>query len=103
MSMKNSAGSSCVWVVMGLMVLIVLSQFAQVDCRTLKSRTASDNATTTRGGCKGGDGAEKAGGGMATFAVSSNYSSSSSTDRRPSMRSLAFRLASGPSKKGPGH
>ncbi|KAB2619445.1 hypothetical protein D8674_015314 [Pyrus ussuriensis x Pyrus communis] len=104
MSMKNSADSRCLWVVMGLMVLIVSSQFAQVDCRTLKSRTAKDNAaTTTRGGCKGGDGAEKAGGGMATFAVSSNYNSSSSTDRRPSMRSLAFRLASGPSKKGPGH
>ncbi|KAM1118889.1 hypothetical protein ACFX2I_043152 [Malus domestica] len=106
MSMKkNSSGSSsnCVWVVMGLMVLIVSSQFAQVDCRTLKSTTASVNATTTSGGCKGGDGAEEAAGGMASFAVSSNYNSSSSTDLCPSMRSLAFRLASGPSKKGPGH
>ncbi|KAM1118888.1 hypothetical protein ACFX2I_043151 [Malus domestica] len=104
MSMKNSAGSSsiCVWVVVGLMVLIVSSQFAQVDCRTLKS-TASNNATTTSGGCKGGDGAEEAAGGMANFAVSSNYNSSSRTDRRPSMKSLALRLASGPSKKGPGH
>ncbi|ONI33505.1 hypothetical protein PRUPE_1G429100 [Prunus persica] len=97
MKKSSTASTSCVWLVMGLMVLLIVStEFGQVDCRALRSATSDSGSD---GGCKGIDGAEEVG--MATFAVSSNYNSS--TARRPSVRSLAFSLASGPSKKGPGH
>lgn len=96
MSMKKN---SCVWFVLGLAILIVSTEFVQVDCRALRSDSTGE-------GCKEqGDGAE-AMAGMGSFAVSSSFNSSSndnSTDHRPSLRSLMFRLASGPSKKGPGH
>ncbi|KAH7523687.1 uncharacterized protein LOC132803728 [Ziziphus jujuba] len=92
---KNSTTTSmkALWIVLGLMLLIVTAQFGQADCRALRSTTMnSGNA-----GCQQvGDGEVV---GMASFAVSSNNSSSD----RPLARSLAFRLASGPSKRGPGH
>lgn len=96
MSMKKN---SCVWFVLGLAILIVSTEFVQVDCRALRTDS------TTGEGCKEQGGAT-AMAGMGSFAVSSSFNSSSndnSTDHRPSLRSLMFRLASGPSKKGPGH
>ena len=94
--------NSCVWFVMGLLVLIVSTEFVQVDGRALRS-----DDSTTGVGCKeqAAGGAEEMAG-MGSFAVSSSFNSSSndnSTTHRPSVRSLMFRLASGPSKKGPGH
>ncbi|KAL3514414.1 hypothetical protein ACH5RR_027131 [Cinchona calisaya] len=41
--------------------------------------------------------------GMTNFAVSSNHSSSNTNSFRETVRSLTTKLASGPSKKGPGH
>lgn len=97
MSMKKM---SSVWFVLVMTILVLSTEFVQVDCRALRSdSTAGD-------GCKEqADGAEEMAG-MGSFAVSSSYNSSSSnnnTTHRPSVRSLMFRLASGPSKKGPGH
>ncbi|GMN35026.1 hypothetical protein TIFTF001_005056 [Ficus carica] len=98
---KNSKTSSMktLWFVLGLILMIVSSQFRQADCRALRS--TANYTVGTSGDC------EQAGGGnqvvgMESFAVSSNNSSSSNSTR-PLARSLAFRLASGPSKKGPGH
>ncbi|XVF36355.1 hypothetical protein REPUB_Repub19eG0051500 [Reevesia pubescens] len=76
---------------LALLVLLVSTEFAAVHGRALRSTT--DNVVVKRG-------CEKQGGsvGVPSFVVSANNSSS-----RNSFRSLAFRLASGPSKKGPGH
>lgn len=75
------------------------TQFNEADARVLRSTANTDAGA---GGCDQSEGGEMVG--MASFAVSSNNSSSSSgSSTRPLARSLAFRLASGPSKKGPGH
>lgn len=83
--------STLLFVVLGLTILVVSAQFSVGECRALRSVTA----------CEEGDGADQsaAGNGMGSFVVSGNNSSSSG----PLARSLAFMLASGPSKKGPGH
>jgi len=64
-----------------------------VHCRPLRST----NSTIIAAGCQQVDGT-RGSMGMASFVVSSNNSSS-----RPSVRSLMFKMASGPSKRGPGH
>ncbi|PIN21073.1 hypothetical protein CDL12_06231 [Handroanthus impetiginosus] len=79
------------------------SQLRTGNCRAL--RPAPETATVAATGC-GEEGTAAAGGNdtmsMSTdFSVSSNNSSSSSV--RLSVRGLAFILASGPSRKGPGH
>lgn len=86
MQMKKS-----VWIVMVMTVLVASSQFWFVHARVLRSETPL------------GDGCEDLKGeasyvGMATFSVASNNSIT-----RQFARSLAYKLASGPSKKGPGH
>ncbi|CAL1410728.1 unnamed protein product [Linum trigynum] len=56
-------------------------------------------------GCDQADGGQ-AGAGIASFVASSNNSSGSGgngDDFSVSLRGLMFRLASGPSKRGPGH
>ena len=101
MSMKNNSKTSMMSLcfVLGLILIIVTAQFNEADCRALRSTANAE----------GGSGADAGGcemAGMASFAVSSNNSSSNSNNSsssRPLARSLAFRLASGPSKKGPGH
>jgi len=77
-----------VWIVMVMTVLVVSSQFWFVHGRVLRSETPSEDL-------KGEEGSSV---GMATFAVASNNSIT-----RQFARSLAYKLASGPSKKGPGH
>lgn len=83
------------WLVLGLMVLVVTAEFGKAECRALRS--TAKNAGN--GGCEEADDDGKMVGMTSLAAVSSNNSSSN----RPLARSLAFRLASGPSKKGPGH
>ncbi|PON84713.1 Transmembrane protein [Trema orientale] len=100
---KTSMKSLCF--VLGLILIIVTAQFNEADCRALRS--TENTASTGAGGCEQNEGREMAVG-MASFAVSSNSSSSNSntstsSSSRPLARSLSFRLASGPSKKGPGH
>ncbi|KAJ7966563.1 Transmembrane protein [Quillaja saponaria] len=89
--MKNS-----LWLVLGVLTLMVSSQFNLGHCRVLRTGTSSERIAD---GCEDVKGPTESTG-MASFAVSSN---NFSTTARPSVRSLAFRLASGPSKKGPGH
>ncbi|XP_020237722.1 uncharacterized protein LOC109816955 [Cajanus cajan] len=91
MQMKKS-----LWIVMLIItVLVVSSQFCFVHGRVLRPEALKSPV---------GDGCEDLKGedsslGMASFAVASNNNSST----RQFARSLAYRLASGPSKKGPGH
>ncbi|XVE55822.1 hypothetical protein DITRI_Ditri03aG0188100 [Diplodiscus trichospermus] len=80
-----------------LLALLVSTEFAAVHGRALRS-TMADNVVLNPG-CQeqgGAEGDEAVG--VSPIAVSANNSSS-----RHLFRSLAFRLASGPSKKGPGH
>ncbi|KAJ4701686.1 Transmembrane protein [Melia azedarach] len=75
------------WFLLGLMILMMSTQFSSGDCRVFRP-TTNDSTTTA--------GAESVG--MTSFPVSSNNSNS-----RSSTKNLAFTLASGPSKRGPGH
>lgn len=79
-------------IVLGIAMLILSAQFGVGECRALRSMAACE-----QGG--GGDGADQSVGMASTFVVSANNSSSNGA----LARSLAFMLASGPSKKGPGH
>ncbi|KAJ7958212.1 Transmembrane protein [Quillaja saponaria] len=83
------------WLVLGFLLVLSL-QFSLVHCRVLRSGASNEGISD---GCEDVKG-ETVSLGMASFAVSSNNFNSIT---RPSVRSLAFRLASGPSKKGPGH
>ncbi|KAJ1436707.1 hypothetical protein SESBI_04010 [Sesbania bispinosa] len=92
MEMKKS-----LWIVLVITMIVVSSQFCFVHSRVLRTEVLK---TRIGDGCEEFKETEAAslGVGMATFAVSSNNSSA-----RHSARSLAYRLASGPSKKGRGH
>ena len=80
-----------VWVVLSIMMLVLSWQLNSADCRVLRSETAKN-------GCEDMRGADRSTRGMASFDVSASNSSTS-----PSVRGLKFRLASGPSRRGPGH
>ncbi|KAF3446596.1 hypothetical protein FNV43_RR11776 [Rhamnella rubrinervis] len=102
MAMKNCSKTTSMkslLFALGLIILIIATtEFGQADCRALRSMSTTNNSGNA--GCiqlQVDGGGEVVG--MASFAVSSN----NSTTTRPLARSLAFRLASGPSKKGPGH
>ncbi|KAJ0026123.1 hypothetical protein Pint_08703 [Pistacia integerrima] len=83
-----AASMKRLWFVLGLIILVVLStQFSVSHCRVLRSLTD----TTVSG-----TGTEHVA--IASFSVSSQNSSV-----RQSVRSLAFRLSSGPSDRGSGH
>ncbi|KAL7127532.1 hypothetical protein ABFS83_14G259000 [Erythranthe nasuta] len=75
-------------------LLVICSQFCPADCRALRSPPEAASTARMDGGGSGTS--------MTTaFLVSSNNSSISGS--RLSIRGLAFILASGPSKRGPGH
>ncbi|KAG4931592.1 hypothetical protein AAZX31_17G225300 [Glycine max] len=90
MQMKKSS----LGIVMIITVFVVSSQFCFVYGRVLRPEALK---TPVGDGCEDFKG-EDSSLGMATFAVASNNSST-----RQFARSLAYKLASGPSKKGPGH
>ncbi|KAI5563806.1 hypothetical protein POPTR_014G022000v4 [Populus trichocarpa] len=92
-SMTKGSSMKSLWFALGLMLLVVSTEMRVVHCRALRS--TSSTITTT--GYQQVDGAQESKA-MASFVVSSNKSSG-----RPSLRSLMFKLASGPSKRGPGH
>ncbi|KAF9621987.1 hypothetical protein IFM89_029207 [Coptis chinensis] len=94
MAMKNmipKASKNCFYLILIIVVLLLSIQLSLVQGRALRS-------TGTSNGCEQEGGAENSVG-IASFLVSSNNSSSYAS----TVRSLAFKLASGPSKKGPGH
>lgn len=77
------------------MILLTSSQLGLVECRALRSTvaTACDQA---------GEGAGSMG--VTRFGVASeNNSSSDGSNGGSAIRSLMFKLASGPSKRGKGH
>lgn len=87
-----------------IVMLLVMATFLNVaDCRVLRSTEGVDAAARDQQ-------IEGAGSiGRATFVVSSDNSSSSksssssTTSFSDTVKSLATKLASGPSKRGPGH
>ncbi|GMI77409.1 hypothetical protein HRI_001410200 [Hibiscus trionum] len=83
-----------------LLVLLVSTEFASVNGRPLRSSTTpTDNVGIKRGSEECGGADDKAvAARVHTLAVSANNSRGGN-----SFRSLSFKLASGPSKKGPGH
>ncbi|XP_059452875.1 uncharacterized protein LOC132183571 [Corylus avellana] len=99
MSMNKSSTTTSMktlLIVLGIAMLVFSAQFGVGECRALRSMAACEQEG---GGGGGGNGADQSVGMASTFVVSANNSSSNG----PLARSLAFRLASGPSKKGPGH
>ncbi|KAL9396542.1 hypothetical protein Peur_010795 [Populus x canadensis] len=92
-STKTRSSEKSLWFVLGLIILVVSTEMSAVHCRPLRST----NSTVIAAGCQQVDGT-RGSMGMASFVVSSNNSNS-----RPSVRSLMFKMASGPSKRGPGH
>ncbi|KVH98290.1 hypothetical protein Ccrd_023482 [Cynara cardunculus var. scolymus] len=82
----------------GIIILLIGS----VHCRRLQP-TPLITTTIATTECK------ESGGGMAEFGIASannfsnNLDSSNKRSRRLKMRSLSYKLASGPSKRGPGH
>ncbi|GKV04533.1 hypothetical protein SLE2022_213610 [Rubroshorea leprosula] len=89
-----------VFVLVGFLMLVVSMEFSVVDGRVLRSMSTT---TGVMAGCEEeAGGAQPAGVAVDMFAVSADYNSSSLIPP-VIMRSLGFRLASGPSKQGPGH
>ena len=89
MAMKKN-----LWIVLVTIMVVVSSQLSFVHSRVLRSEALKAQVGDNREGFKGAESSP----GMASLVVSSNNMST-----RPSKRSLAFKLASGPSRKGPGH
>lgn len=83
MAMKKS-----IWIVLVIVMLVMSSQLCFVHSRVLRSKKELKTEVADNSPLR-----------MAPFNVSSN----NSTTTRASKRSFAFRMASGPSKKGPGH
>lgn len=83
--------------VLGITIMVVSAQFRLGESRALRPTKGSTPMAAC--GQHEADGAEQPVG-MGSFVVSSN--NSSSTTHSP-QRSLDAKLASGPSKKGPGH
>ncbi|KAG6591405.1 hypothetical protein SDJN03_13751, partial [Cucurbita argyrosperma subsp. sororia] len=93
MEMSATASGKRLCFVVGVLLMVASAHFLTVEGRTLRSVSE-----------KLADGKEKMGGveaiGVAAFRDQVNSLSSSSHSE---FRSLSFVLASGPSKKGPGH
>lgn len=91
---STTASRKSLWFKLGVMVLLVATQIVFVESRALRSME-----NFTAGGYEQVTGL---GGSVAVVPSSTDVASNNSTSR-PSVRSLAYKLASGPSKKGPGH
>ncbi|XVF64130.1 hypothetical protein PTKIN_Ptkin09bG0142800 [Pterospermum kingtungense] len=96
---KNSSDSYSsvkrILVILGLLAMLVSTEFVAVHGRILRS--TRDNVVVP--GLEGQVGAENKPVGVPPITAASADNSSS----RNSLKTLAFRLASGPSKRGPGH
>ncbi|XP_022752498.1 uncharacterized protein LOC111301232 [Durio zibethinus] len=98
MSMTNNSSTSYssmkrIVFVLGLLALLVSTEFAAVHGRALRS-TTTDNVVVNPGREEQG-GPDNEAIGVSSFANNSS--------NRKSFRSLAYKLASGPNTKGPGH
>ncbi|KAM7517024.1 hypothetical protein LguiA_006607 [Lonicera macranthoides] len=83
--------------VLGIVIMVMGSQFNVVECRALRS-------TSIAGGCDQQlEGAELTVGVTTQFAAASDAANTSRSSSSELVRSLEFKLASGPSKRGPGH
>ncbi|KAK9073409.1 hypothetical protein SSX86_007733 [Deinandra increscens subsp. villosa] len=84
----------------GVIFLLMTTHSSQVHCRILEAKVITTTTTIAATECK------QSGGEMLEFMISSTRNTSdvnSSDNRRLKMRSLGYKLASGPSKRGPGH
>lgn len=88
------------WVVLGVLILSLSMRSSLVDGRELRHGASPSSIVHNTAGC-GQEDRDASGTdiGTASFAVSSDNEMS----RSRLIRNLAFKLASGPSKRGPGH
>lgn len=95
---KNSPTTSTksLLLVLGIVIMVTGTQFNGVQCRALRS-------TSIAGGCDQQLGGAESTTQFAAASDASNTSRSSSSSSSVLERSLEFKLASGPSKRGPGH
>ncbi|KAG4214418.1 hypothetical protein ERO13_A01G121600v2 [Gossypium hirsutum] len=92
MTKNSSASMQRLVFMMGVLALLVSTELViAVHGRTLRS------TTMVVGGC------EEQGGRMGVLSFGALSAANHSSNSRNSFRSLGFRLASGPSKRGPGH
>ncbi|GJZ84231.1 hypothetical protein Tco_0649570 [Tanacetum coccineum] len=83
-----------------IIVLLATTHFSAVYCRSTPTTDNNSISTIADTECN------QSGGEIAEFGVSSTNNGSNvdySENRRLKMRSIAYKLASGPSKRGPGH
>ncbi|OWM80661.1 hypothetical protein CDL15_Pgr006691 [Punica granatum] len=98
-------GCLCLWSVLSVVLILVSLQSCLVNGRALRQLETTRPSSTIGDdirGCGQEDGDASGSSsiiGMASFVVSSN----NETSRFSVFRSLAFKLASGPSRRGPGH
>lgn len=97
--MAMAKKSSCL--VLSIMILFMISQLSVVECRALKSTPSTDNMIAAE--CdQPGEGANSMS--VTQFGVAvANNDSTNGSNGGSAIRSLMFKLASGPSKRGPGH
>ncbi|KAL4559585.1 hypothetical protein LXL04_031728 [Taraxacum kok-saghyz] len=84
------------------MILLMITQLSVVNGRSLERTLLTTTTTTTTIAATE---CEQSGGGMEEFGVASinDTSNETSSSRKLKMRTLEYVLASGPSKRGPGH
>ncbi|CAI0449481.1 unnamed protein product [Linum tenue] len=95
---RRSTSSSC-----SLFFIVVVLLVTALSTHHVNAGRALRSGALPIAGCDQVDGGES-GAGIASFVASSNNSSGGNgDDYSVSLRGLMFRLASGPSKRGPGH
>ncbi|XAR61932.1 hypothetical protein NMG60_11016487 [Bertholletia excelsa] len=77
---------------LGVTTLLITTQVSIVDCRTLRAESLIGTTEQVDGATSKSESTD-----------SFSFSSSDSTRIRYAVMSLVFKLASGPSRKGPGH
>lgn len=89
--------------VLSIMILFMISQLGSVvECRALKKSTPSTDNRIAAECDQPGEGANSMS--VTRFGVAvANNDSTNGSDGGSAIRSLMFKLASGPSKRGPGH
>ncbi|OVA02039.1 hypothetical protein BVC80_8963g8 [Macleaya cordata] len=110
-TMTQTPIMKCLWMVFMVMLLVAFTQPDLVHCRTLRSTGGpkDDEITTAPAGCEGGvlllDGIHSTTTRLMAplISVSTKNSCTGGRGSLHSVRNLAFKLASGPSRKGPGH
>ncbi|KAI3672952.1 hypothetical protein L6452_39056 [Arctium lappa] len=105
MTMRNSISMNILCVVTGIIILSMITQFSAVACRTLRTTQLNTDTSaasiTTITKCEHVHESDHTIG--TELRVSSCNKMMSVSSFRLRMRALAYKLASGPSRRGAGH